>query len=125
MNVNCAGGTDWSRNVESSCSVENKTVAVCESEESNVALGGHSPAAVPWTEGKDNVFIVIFKGDFFEGCYVLEKFQYPKAVRTGEYVRCLSQAGLKHNGPQQSLEFCCLHKTITWVCPGWPTCCFS
>lgn len=56
MNVNCAGGTDWSRNLESSCSVENLTVTVHESEESNVALGGHSPAAVPRTEGKDNVF---------------------------------------------------------------------
>ncbi|XP_019330494.1 PREDICTED: BTB/POZ domain-containing protein KCTD20 isoform X4 [Aptenodytes forsteri] len=54
MNVNCAGGTDWSRNLESSCSVENLTVTVHESEESNVALGGHSPAAVPRTEGLDS-----------------------------------------------------------------------
>ncbi|KAM6041021.1 BTB/POZ domain-containing protein KCTD20 isoform 2-T2 [Theristicus caerulescens] len=54
MNVNCAGGTDWSRNLESSCSVENITVAVHESEESNVVLGGHSPAAVPRTEGLDS-----------------------------------------------------------------------
>uniref|UniRef100_A0A8D0FA46 BTBD10/KCTD20 BTB/POZ domain-containing protein n=1 Tax=Strix occidentalis caurina TaxID=311401 RepID=A0A8D0FA46_STROC len=46
MNVNCAGGTDWSRSLESSCSVENITVAVHESEESNVVLGGHSPAAI-------------------------------------------------------------------------------
>ncbi|XP_032844827.1 BTB/POZ domain-containing protein KCTD20 isoform X3 [Tyto alba] len=54
MNVNCAGGTDWSRNLESSCSVENITVAVHESEESNVVLGGYSPAAVPRTEGLDS-----------------------------------------------------------------------
>ncbi|KFW08068.1 BTB/POZ domain-containing protein KCTD20, partial [Eurypyga helias] len=54
MNVNCAGGTDWSRNPESSCSVENITAAVHESEESNVVLGGHSPAAVPRTEGLDS-----------------------------------------------------------------------
>lgn len=56
MNINCAGGTDWSRNLDSNRSVENITVAVHESEESNVVLGGHSPAAVPRTEGKDNVF---------------------------------------------------------------------
>ena len=56
MNVNCAGGTGWSRSPDSSCSVENTTVAVHESEESNVVLGGHNPAAVPRTEGKDNVF---------------------------------------------------------------------
>lgn len=56
MNVNCAGGTDWSRNPESSCPVENITVAVHESQESNAVLGGHSPAAVPRTEGEDNVF---------------------------------------------------------------------
>ncbi|XP_052671713.1 BTB/POZ domain-containing protein KCTD20 isoform X4 [Harpia harpyja] len=54
MNVNCAGGTDWSRNLDSSRSVENVTVAVHESEESNVVLGGHSPAAVPRTEGLDS-----------------------------------------------------------------------
>uniref|UniRef100_A0A8C0FM90 BTBD10/KCTD20 BTB/POZ domain-containing protein n=1 Tax=Bubo bubo TaxID=30461 RepID=A0A8C0FM90_BUBBB len=53
MNVNCAGGTDWSRSLESSCSVENITVAVHESEESNVVLGGHSPAAVPRTEDSE------------------------------------------------------------------------
>ncbi|KAM6370063.1 BTB/POZ domain-containing protein KCTD20 isoform 1-T1 [Pluvialis apricaria] len=54
MNVNCAGGTGWSRNPESSCPVENITVAVHESQESNVVLGGHSPAAVPRTEGLDS-----------------------------------------------------------------------
>uniref|UniRef100_A0A8C5U8L2 BTBD10/KCTD20 BTB/POZ domain-containing protein n=1 Tax=Malurus cyaneus samueli TaxID=2593467 RepID=A0A8C5U8L2_9PASS len=53
MNVNCAGGTDWSRNQESSCPVENRTVAAHESEESSVVLGGHSPA-VPRAEGLDS-----------------------------------------------------------------------
>lgn len=50
MNVNCAGGTDWSRNQESNCSVENLTAAVHEAEDSNVVLGG------PRTEGKASVF---------------------------------------------------------------------
>ncbi|NXS58253.1 KCD20 protein, partial [Brachypteracias leptosomus] len=54
MNVNCAAGTDWSRNLDSSCSLENVTVAVHESEESNVVLGGHSPTAVPRPEGLDS-----------------------------------------------------------------------
>lgn len=75
MNGNCAGGPGWLRNLESSCPVENRTVAAHESEESSVVLGGHSPA-VPRTEGKDKVLnLVIFKGDYFmgfEGCYVLE-----------------------------------------------------
>lgn len=53
MNGNCAGGTDWLRKQESSCPVENRTVAAHESEESSVVLGGHSPA-VPRTEGKEN-----------------------------------------------------------------------
>lgn len=53
MNGNCAGGTDWLRNLESSCPVENRTVAAHESEESSVLLGGHSPA-VPRTEGLDS-----------------------------------------------------------------------
>ena len=74
MNGNCAGGTDWLRNLESSCPVEIRTVAAHESEESSV-LGGHSPA-VPRTEGKDKVLdLVAFKGDYFlgfEGCSVLE-----------------------------------------------------
>lgn len=56
MNVNCAGGTDWSRNLESSCSVEDVAAADHESGESNVVLGGHSPSAGPRTEGEDNVF---------------------------------------------------------------------
>lgn len=55
MNVNCAAGTDWSRNSESSCSVENVTVGVHGSDGSDV-LGGHSPAAAPRTEGENNVF---------------------------------------------------------------------
>uniref|UniRef100_A0A8C0UG09 Potassium channel tetramerization domain containing 20 n=3 Tax=Paridae TaxID=9153 RepID=A0A8C0UG09_CYACU len=53
MNGNCAGGTEWLRNLESSCPVENRTVAAHESEESSVVLGGHSPAA-PRTEGLDS-----------------------------------------------------------------------
>lgn len=53
MNVNCAGGR---RNLESTCSVENGTVAVRETEEGNVVLGGHSPSAGLRNEGEDNVF---------------------------------------------------------------------
>lgn len=60
MNVNCAAGTDWPRNLESTCSVGSTTVAVQESEESNVVLGGHSPAAAPRTEG--NVFTLAVRG---------------------------------------------------------------
>lgn len=60
MNVNCVGGTDWSRNQESNCSVENLTVAVHEAEDSNVVLGGHR------TEGEASVYLVVsFKGDYF------------------------------------------------------------
>ncbi|NXU88375.1 KCD20 protein, partial [Xiphorhynchus elegans] len=54
MNVHCAGGTDWSRSLESSCPVENRAVTSHESEESTVVLGGHSPAAAPRTEGLDS-----------------------------------------------------------------------
>ncbi|XP_013055811.2 BTB/POZ domain-containing protein KCTD20 isoform X1 [Anser cygnoides] len=54
MNVNCAGGTDWSRSLESSCSVEDVTAADHESGKSNVVLGGHSPSAGPRTEGLDS-----------------------------------------------------------------------
>ncbi|XP_069731879.1 BTB/POZ domain-containing protein KCTD20 isoform X2 [Phaenicophaeus curvirostris] len=54
MNVNCAGGTNWSRNLESKCSVENVTVAVHELEESSMMLGGHSPAGAPRTESLDS-----------------------------------------------------------------------
>lgn len=75
MNGNCAGGTDWLRNLDSNCPVENRTPAAHESEESSVVLGGQSPA-VPRTEGKDNALtFVIFKGDYFLGfkeCSVLE-----------------------------------------------------
>ncbi|XP_004934944.1 BTB/POZ domain-containing protein KCTD20 isoform X3 [Gallus gallus] len=51
MNVNCAGGR---RNLESTCSVENGTVAVRETEEGNVVLGGHSPSAGLRNEGLDS-----------------------------------------------------------------------
>ncbi|NXS01543.1 KCD20 protein, partial [Oxylabes madagascariensis] len=53
MNGNCAGGTDWLRNLESSCPVENRALAAHESEESSMVVGAHNPAA-PRTEGKDN-----------------------------------------------------------------------
>ncbi|XP_025967562.1 BTB/POZ domain-containing protein KCTD20 isoform X3 [Dromaius novaehollandiae] len=53
MNINCAGGTGWSRSLESNCSVENIAVAVHESEESDVVLGGHSPSSGPRSEGLD------------------------------------------------------------------------
>ncbi|NXP39009.1 KCD20 protein, partial [Leiothrix lutea] len=53
MNGNCAGGTDWLRNLDSSCPVENRTQAAQESEESSVVVGGHSPA-VSRTEGSDS-----------------------------------------------------------------------
>ncbi|XP_065596559.1 BTB/POZ domain-containing protein KCTD20 isoform X2 [Cyrtonyx montezumae] len=51
MNVNCAGGK---RNLESTCSVENGTVAVHETEEGHVVLGGHSPSAGLRNEGLDS-----------------------------------------------------------------------
>ncbi|XP_031461877.1 BTB/POZ domain-containing protein KCTD20 isoform X2 [Phasianus colchicus] len=51
MNINCAGGK---RNLESTCSVENGTVAVHETEEGNVMLGGHSPSAGLRNEGLDS-----------------------------------------------------------------------
>uniref|UniRef100_A0A8C3LAK1 Potassium channel tetramerization domain containing 20 n=1 Tax=Chrysolophus pictus TaxID=9089 RepID=A0A8C3LAK1_CHRPC len=51
MNINCAGGK---RNLESTCSVENGTVAVHETEEGNVVLGGHSPSAGLRNEGLDS-----------------------------------------------------------------------
>lgn len=50
MNINCAGGK---RSLESTCSVENGTVAVRETEEGNVVLGGHSPSAGLRNEGED------------------------------------------------------------------------
>ncbi|KAM8795830.1 BTB/POZ domain-containing protein KCTD20 isoform 2-T2 [Eudromia elegans] len=53
MNVNCAAGTGWSRNRDSSCSVENVTVAVHEPEDNTVVLGGHSPSSGPRSEGLD------------------------------------------------------------------------
>lgn len=72
MNGNCAGGTDWLRNLDSNCPVENRTVAAQESEESSVVTGGHSPA-VPRSEGKDSALNHgIFKGDDvlgFKGCF--------------------------------------------------------
>ncbi|XP_042689430.1 BTB/POZ domain-containing protein KCTD20 isoform X1 [Centrocercus urophasianus] len=51
MNINCAGGK---RNLESTCSVENGTVAVRETEEGDVVLGGHSPSAGLRNEGLDS-----------------------------------------------------------------------
>ncbi|XP_010722555.1 BTB/POZ domain-containing protein KCTD20 isoform X3 [Meleagris gallopavo] len=51
MNINCAGGK---RSLESTCSVENGTVAVRETEEGNVVLGGHSPSAGLRNEGLDS-----------------------------------------------------------------------
>ncbi|NWU70871.1 KCD20 protein, partial [Pterocles burchelli] len=53
MNVTCGGGTGWSGNPESSCSVESVTAAVHGSEESDV-LGGHGPAVLPRAEGLDS-----------------------------------------------------------------------
>ncbi|NXP72089.1 KCD20 protein, partial [Ramphastos sulfuratus] len=54
MNGTCAAGTDWARSQEASFSLENKAVALPEAEGSNVVLGGHSPAALPRTEGSDS-----------------------------------------------------------------------
>uniref|UniRef100_A0A8C6ZB84 Potassium channel tetramerization domain containing 20 n=1 Tax=Nothoprocta perdicaria TaxID=30464 RepID=A0A8C6ZB84_NOTPE len=51
MNVNCAAGTGWSRNRDSSCSVENTTAPGHEPQENNVVLGGHSPSSGPRSEG--------------------------------------------------------------------------
>ncbi|XP_025891891.1 BTB/POZ domain-containing protein KCTD20 isoform X2 [Nothoprocta perdicaria] len=53
MNVNCAAGTGWSRNRDSSCSVENTTAPGHEPQENNVVLGGHSPSSGPRSEGLD------------------------------------------------------------------------
>uniref|UniRef100_A0A8C2TCM0 Potassium channel tetramerization domain containing 20 n=1 Tax=Coturnix japonica TaxID=93934 RepID=A0A8C2TCM0_COTJA len=74
MNINCAGGK---RNPESACTVENGTVALHETEEGNVVLGGHSPSAGLRNEGEDDILttdtLLALPAPSSATCYLLLK----------------------------------------------------
>lgn len=124
MNGNCAGGTEWLRNLESTCPVENRTVAAHESEESSVVLGGHSPA-VPRTEGKDNALnVVIFEGDYFlgfKGCNVLENV--PVSQGSLHWAVCALPVPGCSKGQEFTAGFSTLARAshrVSWPAWSWP-----